>query len=394
MEALSEPVGVIEAPSDWVPSDGVKQKLPPRTKSLKQIAIVYEDRANWVSRGVGQGLSESAAKEASYWLCDPYKIDYTKKALSNLGNRYGIEVELFEIDDFLGNIQRFVRGPRNKQSILWNITDGHASFRGSHLTSLATLFKLPYFGCPPFAQAIGQDKFKLYQLCQAIGVSVPSSDLVENGKIISSLRSNKEGPFFVKPNSFGNKVGLTGNSFCLSKNDALDHAREVGGALKSRMIIQKFINGPEIRLIFIDADRRAKRPKFGYGVVENIGASDFVEASARNSAYERYVDASIWTGMGSVRRGTVLREMARAVFKIARHLTLKDYFTFDFRLDSDGIPKVIDFNPGAFLFGGDVEGYAKHAFNRPLPEVLLQAMENSFKGFTCRFCNPQAGFRL
>jgi D-alanine-D-alanine ligase-like ATP-grasp enzyme len=359
----------------------------------KHIAIIYEDRDSWISRAAGLGLSKCAAEEVSYWLCDKYKIEATYHSVKKIAAKYKTEVSLFEIDEFLSRFYQQLHVVEDPL-LLWNITDGHASFRGSHIPSLALLHGIPYFGCPPFTQAIGQDKYKLYQLCKMIGVRVPPTSLVENGDVTDTfMGEDAKGPFFIKPNSFGNKVGLTNASLCASMEAARRQAKEVGNRLSCRMLVQKYIQGTEIRLNFIDADAHASSPKFGFEVVNT--RSSFIDATTRNSAYDNFVDASSLQGIPEATRDGALNQMTEAVLKIGKHIVLKDYFTFEFRLDFEGRPWLIDFNPGAFLFGGDVEGYTQSAFDQPLAIALFQAMINSFQSRTTRFSeSPQLNFRL
>ena len=288
----------------------------------------------------------------------------------------------------------FWRQSHGRGAIFWNVTDGVSGFKGSHVVSLATLLDIPYFGSPPFAQAIAQDKYKLYLLCQALGIPVPASALVEGGEVLNSfIDADSQGPYFVKPNSLGNKIGLYRNSLQQSFPSAVRHAETIGAEIHDRMVIQKFVEGVEVRLSFINAT--SDEPRFGYDLVDDAKVpGNYISFSERDSKYEVFEDFQLWTGMPDAARMRAMEIMARSVLTLANHIRLKDYFTFDFRLDSNGLPWMIDFNPGAFLCGADVEGYASHNLGMPLGSAIFSAITNAFNGNNALKTEATWSFRL
>ncbi len=353
------------------------------TSNLRKIAIVYEDRDKWVQRA-HPDLSLKAREELSYWLLDKQSIIETHAALVKTAKPYRTHVELLTIDEFVKSFSSF----SGKRSLVWNITDGHASFKGSHIPSLAILAGIPYFGCPPYAQALAQDKFKLFLLCRAIGIPTPQSALADGGVIVSSFLEHTTGPYFVKPNSLGNKVGLTKRSIQSDLAGAVRQSAAIRERYGNQAIIQEFITGPEVRYIFINANagNDMHTPTHGFDVVNAAarhgGAHTFISAKERESAYDEvgWQDLWSWRGMSEEMRVRTIKHMAASVELLSRYVRLKDYFTIDFRVDAHGIPRLIDFNSGAFLYGSDIEGYANHNLHMQLPDVIFSAMQNSFAG--------------
>jgi hypothetical protein len=162
------------------------------------------------------------------------------------------------------------------------------------------------------------------------------------------------------------------------------------------MIVQEFIDGPEIRLTFINASGGAALPKFGYNLIDCEKRSpSFISFGERDGKYNQFRDFKTWSELPVSERAAVIRRMQESISRLARHIQLKDYFAFDFRLDSQGIPWMVDFNPGAFLCGDDVEGYTKQAFGLSLPSALHSAMINGFsKCQPSLFGTGQIAFRL
>lgn len=354
---------------------------------LRNIVIVYEDRDEWVEHALPH-LPRKTREELSYWLLDKETVFETERMLSRVARRNGARVELLTIDDFVRNFADFTTGKRRNRTLVWNITDGHASFKGSHIPSLAILAGMPYYGCPPYAQALGQDKFKLFLLCRAIGVPTPQSALADGGTIVSSFLEQTSGPYFVKPNSFGNKVGLSYNSLQSDLAGAVRQAAVINRRYGNQAIIQEFIAGPEVRFSFINANAAhdLRTPTFGYDVVDTIRWSNtapvFISATQRDSAYDKHSmeDLWLWNGMPEAARVHAIEQMTAAVTLLARYVRLKDYFTIDFRIDAHDVPRLIDFNPGAFLDDDAVAGYTERKLHMPLPDAVFSAMRNSFAG--------------
>ncbi len=350
-------------------------------RDLRKITIVYEDRESWVKNSRIQASPE-AREELSQWLLSNEDIVHTHEALSNVAGAKGVSIDLVTIDDFVENFS--IKQPGDDHDLIWNITDGHACFRGSHITSLATLANTPYFGCPPYAQALAQDKFKLFLLCRAIGIPVPRSALAEGGVLISSFLEEMTGPYFIKPNSGGNKIGLDELALQDTLAGAVTQAAEINRRLCDQAIIQEFIAGPEVRLSFINANAAddVRIPMFGYDVINSTHWQThtpvFVSYQQRESAYTGWQDLWSWSGMNESERVRAIKGMTSAVTLLAQFVRLKDYFTIDFRIDACGIPRLLDFNSGAFLEGAHMTGYTMNNLHMPLHDAIFSAMQNSF----------------
>jgi D-alanine-D-alanine ligase-like ATP-grasp enzyme len=356
-------------------------------KDLRNIVIVYEDRDTWIKKTASKRLSEKAREELSYWLVDKWHVEESHRTISKVARKHGVQTELTTIDEFTKNFQSLSTGRRKGRTLVWNITDGHVQFKGSHVPSLAILAGIPYFGCPPYAQALAQDKFKLFLLCRAIGVPTPQSALADGGVIVSSFLEETHGPYFVKPNSFGNKIGLDKKSMQSDLAGAAEQSAKISRRYGSQAVIQEFIAGPEVRFTFINANagNDVRIPTFGYDVVNALewqaGTPTYISAEERASAYHTgWHDLWTWRGLSEEKRVRTIKYMTAAVTLLSRYVRLKDYFTVDFRIDPHGVPRLIDFNSGAFLYGPDVEGYAQQNLHMPLPEAIFSAMQNSFTG--------------
>jgi hypothetical protein len=144
-------------------------------------------------------------------------------------------------------------------------------------------------------------------------------------------------------------------------------------------------------LTFIGASRH---PRFGFQLIEE-DPSRFVSSSERDTKYASFLPFEEWKGVSERERRSAEHLMLRAVRQISQHVRIKDYFAIDFRLGADLTPHAIDFNPGAFLCGDDVEEYTRRAFGMTLSEALLTAMRSSYLAWQQRaFTQGKTAFRL
>jgi D-alanine-D-alanine ligase-like ATP-grasp enzyme len=370
--------------------DRLAEPTLPHATSLKRVIVIYESRRKWIDRVVNQGLSSQTAEITSHWLFGEEDIQRTILGLQSSTERLGIHIDVKPIEIFQGGDVALLdlQGPG---VLAWNITDGHAAFRGSHVPSLAILANVPYFGCPPLAQAIAQDKFKLFLFCKGIGIPTPATALMEGSRVLSGFVDGEDvGPYFIKPNSLGNKVGITEDSIQLKKQDALEHASLLGEKISDRILIQRFIEGFEIRLTFINGAANPDEPQFGFDLISDLcDRHSFVSAKSRNSKYKKFRNFRAARNLSTNIREDAVAKMCDAVRVLAMHFVLRDYFTIDFKIDNRGIAWLLDFNSGAFLHGKDVEGYTNEILGVDLPTALVRGFVNSFYDRQCGMFKKQ-----
>jgi D-alanine-D-alanine ligase len=359
--------------------------MPPRPAAslapLKRIALVYEDRDEWIAQFRMPGMSRSTREQIACWLTPKSAIEEIRATLSSVAHPHDITVDMVSVDDFTRNYSAYYEDHQKRGTLLWNITDGVASFKGSHVVSLAVLANMPYFGSPPYAQALAQDKFKLFLLCRALGIPTPESALMDGSTMISSFLSDlNTGPYFVKLNSLGNKIGLTQRSRCATFPQAIRQAAAVGARFHDRTVIQEFIAGPEVRLTYINATHNERVNNFGFQVFNTFeGSPSFISFKRKSEAYDKeFYDFRSWNGLPEATRVFALEQMANAAVLLARHVRMKDYFAIDFRIDANGIPRLIDFNSGAFLFGPNIEEYTQQTYGMSTPEAIFSALQNCY----------------
>ncbi|MDV7340528.1 hypothetical protein RYZ26_13060 [Terasakiella sp. A23] len=345
---------------------------------LRKAFIIYEDRDKWLASDKAQAYDKADAKEMSKWLMPKEAVANTLDILRNNSTNNSIQFEIIELDDWKSDFHNFIKN-HSEDSILWPITDGFGLFHGSHVISMAELYGLRCFGCGVQAHVFAQDKFKLTTLCENIGISVPASQLVDNQSIIAQTQRCVFSRYFVKPNSLGNKIGINKHSKCTDHTQALAQARQLQEATFDKILIQEYISGVDLRVTYINTGT-GEAPQYGFHLIpfDDEKGLPFISRYDRVSKYHGYTDLRHTDRFSELQVKRLINGIEENLDTFSQHVEIKDYFTFDFRVDENGKAWLVDFNPGAFLFGSDVEGYTEYCFNKNLGSALNNALSKAF----------------
>jgi D-alanine-D-alanine ligase len=264
----------------------------------------------------------------------------------------GVGVEFVELDDLTQALQR--PGLVAQESLLWNLTDGIRFYRGSSVPALARLLGVPRYGSPATAQHLCQDKFLSGAAAAAAGLPTPPTLLLEGSETVGQFGDwPPAGPFFVKPNTLGAKIGIFADSRCATLGEARDRAARLWERYRDRAVVQPFIPGDDVRVSFLDT---------GGGVREQLGifrlaresrsetGGDFMTmrdnetlSGARDSfgtrgGFGATREAAFVPTMENLRADAsaapIVGKIAAAAERLARLLALADCFSMDFRIES------------------------------------------------------------
>src|SRR5512135_1917871 len=230
----------------------------------------------------------------------------------------------------------------DKPDVIVNLVD---TIRGrdklaSAIPAFLEYANIPYTGCGTTGMVIGSNRHLFKQLLDYN--EIPTTPY----KFIRDLRSNTEPsfdpPYIVKLNESGGSMGIDNHAVKETAAQAMKKVEELRGEYKLPVLLEKFIDGPEIQsVVFDDGKTRhvfMARKKFS---VKPDGKHDFTSLESYNipNAYKfERVDEELEHKIG---------ELCLKAFEVLR---FSDYAKFDIRLDEqDGTPYFIDCNPNTAL---------------------------------------------
>jgi D-alanine-D-alanine ligase len=262
--------------------------------------------------------------------------------------KLGLEAKTYPADQyFLTNILV------DKPDVVVNLVD---TIRGKDkLASAVPAFleyaNIAYTGCGTTGMVVGSNRHLFKELLDYNKIPTPEY------KFIKDLRSNTpptfDPPYIVKLNESGGSMGIDNRAVKETVAQVMKKVEDVQGDYKIPVLVEKFIDGPEITgIVFDDGKTRQvflAQKKFG---LKPDGKHDFTSLESYDvpSAYKyELVEEEL---------GKKITELCAKAFEILR---FSDYAKFDIRVDEkDMTPYFIDCNPNTALGPGD----------QPMTEVM------------------------
>lgn len=250
--------------------------------------------------------------------------------------------------------------------------------RELNLPAWLELNDIPYTGATPQAIILCFDKQVVRLVGQSLGVEVPREAYLAAGAPRDDLPDFY--PALLKPNRADGSVGITKDAVVRDAAEARDYLAFLAHELPDKdMLWQEYLPGPE----------------YGIGLIGNVDAgltalpplevdfSRLPEGLDPILSFESKVDPAspYWTDINyhEARIDAETRErMAGWSSLLFRRFGLQDYGRFDFRVASDGRPKLMECNPNP-AWGFDAKlammaGFAGIPYPRMLEMVIDAAI--------------------
>ncbi len=366
---------------------------------LSNVLIVYETEAAARRRLVAFGYTPEVAAEIAVYLGQATDLPDFFDDIAAAAERADLDVEFVEVEHLLARLADY--SAQRDRTIVWSVTDGVRFYRGSAVSALSRLAGLARFGAPATAQHLCQDKFASLALASAAGLVVAPTKLLEGNVEVATLGnwSPGLGPFFVKPNTLGAKIGIFSDSRCADLAEAKDRASRIWRRYHDRALIQPFVAGDDVRVSFMDTggefgdqlgiEQLTKDPASETGgafmtMKDNETLSGARDTSGTRGGFGVGRAAAFVPRMIDLRRSADPRSR-RAVAEIlgmserlARLMGLCDYFSLDFRIDGDGRPTFFEFEicPGVTIY--DFQNYLASVHGLSLGEALARGFKTAF----------------
>ncbi|MCM8773967.1 MAG: ATP-grasp domain-containing protein [Candidatus Omnitrophica bacterium] len=264
----------------------------------------------------------------------------TVEALKAEIESYGFKVILLEQRDaFLKDLLK------SKPDFVLNIAEGRSNTRSreSEIPSILESLNIPYSGSDPISLGITLDKYLTNIILNAKGVPVPFMFMVKNSEEISFLKHifKNIDYFIVKPRWEGSSKGIFLNSIVSDLKQLKKRIRFITSRYSQPALVEEFLpgdeftvgvlgNGERIRILgMMKISYRRQLSKFF------IYSLEVKREWQKNVRYEPEDKIPF-----DIRKN--LEKYALEAFRI---LELRDIARIDMRLDSNGLPKIIDINP-------------------------------------------------
>jgi len=374
-------------------------RAPDAAATLANAVIAFETEDAARRRLAAFGYPANIAAEIAVYLAQstdlPLFVDDISKAL----RQEGIAAEFVALDELPQRLRELA--PERDRTIVWAFTDGVRFYRGSSVPALARLGGFARYGSLATAAHLCQDKFASLALASAAGLAVPPTRLMEGETEIAALGDweRASGPLFVKPNTLGAKIGIFADSLCRDLREAEDRAKRLWARYRDRALVQPFVEGDDVRVSFIDlggeftdqlgierivkdaaseargAFLTMKDNETLSGARDTAGGRGGFGASRPAAFTPRMIDLRVETDARSRRAVALIADFSA---RLARLVGLRDLFSIDFRIDSDGRPTFFEFEvcPGVTIY--DFQNYLRSRRGVTLGQGLARAMSVAY----------------
>ncbi|MFX0009721.1 MAG: methyltransferase domain-containing protein [Candidatus Hermodarchaeota archaeon] len=309
---------------------------------------------------------------------DFYTIDQLKAALKELKG-YSF-IYLNSHDSLIQDLQK----AKGQIDYVFNLCDeGYYNIPRYelHIPALLEIMKLPYTGSGPQGLAFCYDKSLVRGIAKELEVPVAEAILIKPGEKIIDLPLYF--PAIVKPNFGDSSFGITQRSVVNNGEEllnAISQIREHFGYDKP-VLVEQFLSGKDLTIGIIG------NPPDNYVILPIIEEdySSLPPELPKVCGYEAKWDpkSPYWnlTSKPADLPESIVQTIEICSLKLFERLECRDYARFDWRLDNEGNPKLLEVNPNpGWCWDGHLSKMAKLAGIDYVDMLLriLKAAESRF----------------
>jgi len=270
---------------------------------------------------------------------------------------------------------------KGKIDFVFNLADegfDNEARKELHVPAALEMLELPYTGSGPQCLAFCYDKSLVRGIASEMGIPVPEAFFIQPEDTVFELQFPF--PVIVKPNFGDSSFGITQRSVANSIGElvnAITEIREKFGYDKP-MLVEQFLTGKDLSVGIIG------NPPESYFVLPIIEEdySALPKGLPRICGYEaKWLPDSPYWNIKSVAAELpekTHRVIVECCLKLSERLECRDYCRFDWRLDGEGSPKLLEVNPNpGWCWDGHLAKMAKigNISYSELLQAILQAAE-------------------
>lgn len=212
--------------------------------------------------------------------------------------------------------------------------------REAWIPALCELSGIPFIGSPPFAQCMAMRKSTFKIICRHNGIPTPEFRVVQSFEDVENLPEEfLARPHFIKPDCEGSGMGIDAEtSIPKTVSASRETCRRMLGEFPDGLLIEELLTGPELTSAFLGHDPFESLP------IAQIEVPTGVYGLANKSKDE----------MGEKISFPKLPVETRSIIEKSMHVLqqrvgLEDFARFDWKMDGNGRPFLLEVNPLAGL---------------------------------------------
>jgi D-alanine-D-alanine ligase len=221
-----------------------------------------------------------------------------------------------------------------------------------HVVAFLEMLNIPYTGASPKCIGVTYDKQAVLKVAESIGVPVPKSVYVEEGAELDPSTYGLEWPIMVKPNSTDGSFGITQRNVCHNMDNLKAAMEEIRNVFHIRgpVLYQEYLTGRDVNVgVMEQRNLQTGEMEPQTLPITEEDYSALPEDLPKICGFESKWDESS-PYYKIVTRPTTLSEEAQRLVsqhsvRLFRRIDCHDYARFDWRLDGQGRPRLLEANP-------------------------------------------------
>ena len=294
-------------------------------RPVSRISVVYN-----LKKAAGAGEPDDKYEEY-----DPLS---TVESVAETIASFGFSVSLCEQDgDF------FPRLRSQAPDFVANLAEGRGDARGreAQVPCILESESIPFWGSDGVSMAVALDKLLTGRTLFSEGIPVPFSSSFRGEEDLPVLTElfRQRPRYVVKPRYEGSSKGIFTDSVAHSPREAEDRIRRIWHRYGQPALLEEYLPGAEITVGVTGNSRPAIAGMMRISPVHPREEFLYSLEEKRN-----YLERIRYDGPESI-PAPLREQLGRFAAGAFRALELRDMARVDFRLDGDGIPRIIDINP-------------------------------------------------
>lgn len=289
------------------------------------------------SRIADLSVAELIARDEFAEWDSPTTIAAVESALSRLGKVVRLEAN----EDFPEKLRAA------HPDIVFNIAEGfHGVNREAHVPAICEFFGIPYSGSDPFTLSLCLDKARTKETLSFHGIPTPKFSVIEKLDDLDAKSGKLAFPLFVKPLHEGSSKGITDLNLCRDRRKLRKQTKFLLENYHQPVLVEEYLPGQEFTCAVLgNGDEATVLPIVGMNF-ETLPAgalpiysfdAKFVWDRPENPLDIFQCPARITSELQA--------SIERVTLDAFRVLGCRDWARIDVRLDSAGVPNIIEVNP-------------------------------------------------
>jgi len=312
---------------------------------------------------------------------DFYTINQLKTALSEVQKKGNYTFSyLCNHNTFIQDLTKLKE--KNSVDLVFNLCDeGYYNDprKELHVPALCEILGIKYTGGNPQCLAYCYDKSLVRGIAKEMGIPTPNAFFIKPEDVIYEL--SFDFPVIIKPNFGDSSFGITQKSVAYNIEQLVNAVLEIREKLgyDKPILVEEFLTGKDISVGIIG------NPPESYAVLPIVEEdySKLPPELPKICGYEaKWIPDSPYATVQSI-PANLPEETEKILInycvQLFERLECKDYARFDFRLDSNGNPKLLEVNPNpGWCWDGHLAKMAKIA-GMPYYEMLEAILQAAIK---------------